>query len=645
MASNKYDLYGDVQEQYQLKVNYDDAKKKGDTKGMEDAAKAATVVRQRMVDNGYGDLAKQFEGYNTAQMGNYLKYYPTQGKSSFRDYLKGSKLVTEYGYTPEQIDNMIGFNNATKEITFGGQNIGKADTIVDGVSYFSNDFMDGVIDGHIQHVGLTPKVTSDVNTQKLLGIQSDDHKNMTQKYDELYDFGMNANPFETETGKAIMADYNLKAMQGRDNAAASGAASNGGNIDSFAAANALKQQASLTAMGQQQAIAAQSQRINDVRGILGDMGTYQQGSYQGMQTSIGMQSDIEQRAFENEQTEKLTDHQINLDMATVLGYEPKAWAAANNQYFGDDGMLLNPSTDFGTIIKNAEEKLKTATDPEEIKRLNATINDATFARQFKVNNYPEYGKYASEVSGYNPRRTLEGEAQDFSINESEKNNAIAGLASMIQMGITPSADDIKKAGLDMTPEEVLKAYNNNTLSTFAMQAAYSGKGGGNTVNSGTDILAKLKEGWTPDFSTIKLLQDIEPTKTQWADYFEEHLYPLYMMPEMSSEERQEYVKNVLITAPSTQNIDPDNSIEIMKRIFGEDVDVSWVNDYVEVKQPLDRLDIPTYNGKGEAVDWMGMITKDDFKTLTGYDSYDEWANAYGYNSYDEWRENGFPGLN
>ena len=50
-----------------------------------------------------------------------------------------------------------------------------------------------------------------------------------------------------------MGKYDLSAMQGRDNAAASAAASNGGNIDSYAAANAMRQQAALTREGMQTA--------------------------------------------------------------------------------------------------------------------------------------------------------------------------------------------------------------------------------------------------------------------------------------------------------------------------------------------------------------------------------------------------------
>lgn len=71
---------------------------------------------------------------------------------------------------------------------------------------------------------------------------------------------------------AVMSKYDLSAMQGRDNAAASAAASNGGNIDSFAAANAARQQAALTSQAKtyahQAGMAAYNSYISEVESAL-----------------------------------------------------------------------------------------------------------------------------------------------------------------------------------------------------------------------------------------------------------------------------------------------------------------------------------------------------------------------------------------
>ncbi|MCK9479846.1 MAG: hypothetical protein M0R40_10175, partial [Firmicutes bacterium] len=68
----------------------------------------------------------------------------------------------------------------------------------------------------------------------------------------------------TDVGKSILSRYDYQAMRGRDNEAASGAAANAGNIDSYAAANAQRRQAYLTSLGEQSAMAAHQQRVDNV---------------------------------------------------------------------------------------------------------------------------------------------------------------------------------------------------------------------------------------------------------------------------------------------------------------------------------------------------------------------------------------------
>ena len=60
----------------------------------------------------------------------------------------------------------------------------------------------------------------------------------------------NTNPFETETGKSIMESYGIKGNNAAANGVATVASGNGGNIDSFAAANAKNQQLAYKNAGQ-----------------------------------------------------------------------------------------------------------------------------------------------------------------------------------------------------------------------------------------------------------------------------------------------------------------------------------------------------------------------------------------------------------
>lgn len=474
MANKDYNVYADILDNYKLKSTYDEAKKRGDTAAMEQAAKSANAVRERMTDNGHGDVANRLKGYNTAQTKQFLDYYPTQGKSELRPYLYNSKLSTQYGLTPEQIDGLISFNDVTKEVSFGGKNYGKADALAGGASYWEPVRIDSMVDDYINTSGIQPKMTSTqlmdrsnydatMNAQKLADSQFKTKDDINSMFKELYGYSMDTNPFETEVGKSIMQKYDLAALQGRDNEVASGAGSNSGNIDSFSAANALRQQTAITAQGQQMVIADQAQRVNNVLATLSGMTDNNVKLDTSMQNTIALQQNQAGRLFGEGQESKMNDHAINADYATIMGYEPKAWQVENNVYFGEDGMLLNPETDFGTIIKNAEEKLKTTTDPEEKRRLQSTIDQATYARQFKVNNYPEYAKYASDVLGTYKTPTLEGRNSD--VNKyategeldimdretvtKEKDAALKRVLTYIEAGIKPSQEDLDILGVTM----------------------------------------------------------------------------------------------------------------------------------------------------------------------------------------------------
>ena len=112
----------------------------------------------------------------------------------------------------------------------------------------------------------------------LLELYNKQVENNNAYYDqmtELYDM-LDTDPTKTKIYRdaynAVMSKYDLSAIQGRDNAAASAAASNGGNIDSFAAANAARQQAALTSQAKKYAhqagMAAYNSYISEVESAL-----------------------------------------------------------------------------------------------------------------------------------------------------------------------------------------------------------------------------------------------------------------------------------------------------------------------------------------------------------------------------------------
>lgn len=82
----------------------------------------------------------------------------------------------------------------------------------------------------------------------------------------------NQNPLETDWGKAIMSQYGLDGDVAAKNEWADAASSNGGNIDSFAEANARRQRLSYLNSGVNAVNEASTQRFSNMIGALEKMG-------------------------------------------------------------------------------------------------------------------------------------------------------------------------------------------------------------------------------------------------------------------------------------------------------------------------------------------------------------------------------------
>ena len=238
-----------------------------------------------------------------------------------------------------------------------------------------------------------------------------DHAGVNKKYDDIFAYA-NQDITQTDEYKSayenIMPAYNLKAMQGRDNEAASGAASNGGNVDSFAAANATRQQAALTAKGQalahQMGLESHNARISNARGILSDLGVYNSGVYSKLHDNVNNDLNIANNIFNNEQTAKINDTSIKSQIASVTGLVPDEWVASNNMYLNDDGTIKDEykEADFSNIMAEAKKTGNTA-----------VYNDAAVARYYKImGNYGQYGQY-DDGNYMAPDKMITEEARQF----------------------------------------------------------------------------------------------------------------------------------------------------------------------------------------------------------------------------------------
>ena len=352
-----YNPYPAINKIYGFKKQWVQANDSGDTKAKNDAAVKARAYYEQLRRGGYGDIADELTESGLAKSEEIKNKWAKTGKTPTRDYLYS--LGRSKGMSQSDVDKLIGWDNLTGEVSFGGKKIGAPDTIVDGVSYWSDtSALDNAFNDYIDRSGTTRSKSTAVNQE---------NEKLFSKYNKEYEDLKSTNPFETETGRAILAKYDLAGLQGRDNAVASEAGSNGGNIDSFAAANALRQQSALINQGQMAALEAYQQKLEHARNLLSDMGV-----------------NID-RVHNQDEASKNNDVTRKSEIASVTGYTPDEWVVSNNPYMNDDGTLKDEykNVDFATVMKKA----KAAGNTDAYKA-------AAVARYYKImGNSGAYGKY------------------------------------------------------------------------------------------------------------------------------------------------------------------------------------------------------------------------------------------------------------
>lgn len=237
MAYNTQDAVNTI---LRLKGNWLNANAEGDTKKTAQIANEAQNYYGQMRENGNTKLADTLynSGYDASK--KYVNdYFAQSGKSAIRPYFYG--LGSKYGLSQSDIDNALQYNDTTGEVSLGGKNIGKPSAIgSNGVSYWDNTTLDNAFKNYVQDTGKSQTTSSLVGQQQsnLFDHYNDLMKTNTQDYNDYMNL-VKANPFSTDEAKAILGKYNLSAIQGRNNQLALGTASNGGNVDSYSAANAM----------------------------------------------------------------------------------------------------------------------------------------------------------------------------------------------------------------------------------------------------------------------------------------------------------------------------------------------------------------------------------------------------------------------
>lgn len=487
----------------------------------------ANTARKNLEIQGYGDIAKQIsaDGANEEMARNIMKQYAPVTKVSAEEMAN----YNPYYDLKTVVDAKVAWNNATTDEERTKQNgiatearkvleaYGYGD-LAESVSAYGADATAAraVLD---KYAPVAPTSQNDTDselmtkhnneirnkTNTLWGTQTSDRATMTDKYGRLEETAY-SNPFTTAEAKAILGKYDLAGLQGRDNAVASGGASNGGNIDSYAASNALRQQASLTNLGQLAVLEAHNNKINNVKGILSDMGVYLQNQDAGMQNTIMLQQTESQRLFENDETSKQKEFERTetaknnetarlKEQASVTGYTPNEWVIQNDAVYNE---FLNPDGTFkkekeGIDIQALINQANASGDTETAQKL------AVVRAKKILGNYGAFGQYSNvgDISFMKPQQTEDGrqfDKSDATTRESfETDKYIADSTNKANVAI---AESTNKANVDIANSTnnaniaIAKGNNATDITVAGIKATTSGSGS----LTGSQATSALKNG-------------------------------------------------------------------------------------------------------------------------------------------------------
>lgn len=413
-----------------LKKQWDDANATGDKEGADYAAKQASAYYDWLRKNGYSKDADKLSGQNYTQAVESAK----NGLTPVRDYM--NQKGTAYGLSGKDINGLLSYDNDTGQVSFGGKNLGSPIEI-GGTSYMAQKDIDGVFNDAMANLGI--KMSDEYAYKKkrdeTYAQQSDTHdfiKNNMADYKNahknLVSMARNDNPLDTEWGRGIMDYYNLNGLKAGNNAAASSAGSNSGNIDSYAAANALRQQKAFTSEGISKVAEQFLSRLGVVQQGLAQMGAQMSNAETNLMNNVQIGMNQAQQGFDNSETAKNnaqarrnSETERQAVISGITGYIPNEVALGDNQYFDPEtGGLVNANVDYQAIINKQKEILNNPESSQEEKNnASKTLRDAIQARAYKVLRTPGYEEWADTLESYAPEEnaSMRTAARDYELQK------------------------------------------------------------------------------------------------------------------------------------------------------------------------------------------------------------------------------------
>lgn len=235
--SKRYNPFEDAKNILRNKGNYHTAKQMGTD--YEQYRQAAVPYYQNLINNGYADLAQKFAD---------------------SDYIKAQELMN--GLKPDTtVDDY--FSSVAANAFDNASNPQRSQTAEDlWKAYQNNDSQYNTLFGN--------EIKYDSNGNVVSGLGVNHYNDGRKMWDSFMNFDVTAQPYY----QTIMDAYQLKGGNAARGEQASGAANNAGNIDSYAQANANRQQLAFTTAGIESALAAANQNQKNTLSAYGSVSDY-----------------------------------------------------------------------------------------------------------------------------------------------------------------------------------------------------------------------------------------------------------------------------------------------------------------------------------------------------------------------------------
>ncbi len=235
------DIYDMVQGVTDNKTLYDHSKYTLQDGNFGQYAELALPFYESLRESGRNDIADYLSGSNTQQALEYLRSIGIEldpGQQDMNTIL--GNMLTQ----PQQSLDMGAVWQQSQPILDYITQVTKPDAATQAANQQAQNNMNALMQ---QILGNNQQISQD--SAALNNLIKQYMGEQTARYDDLYNWLKNENFYESDTAKNIMSYYNAMGGKAANEATAEGMAQNAGNIDSYAAANALRQQLDFTNAG------------------------------------------------------------------------------------------------------------------------------------------------------------------------------------------------------------------------------------------------------------------------------------------------------------------------------------------------------------------------------------------------------------